>query len=81
MTKYVIRKGSLAEELYLQPAGHWGRYDTARRFSTQDKATQCAEKLGIGENYGIFDAGARKPVKPGWRWNLLRPLQATDGGR
>lgn len=65
MTKYVIRKGSLTEELYLQPAGHWGRYDTARRFSTQDKATQCAKKLGIGENYGIFDAGAAKPVKPG----------------
>jgi hypothetical protein len=61
MTKYVIRKGSLTEELYLQPAGHWGRYDTARRFSTPDKATQCAEQLGI-EDYGIFDAGAAVPV-------------------
>jgi hypothetical protein len=54
-SKFVIRKGSLTEELYMQPHGGFGDYKTAKRFSREavDKAAASFERAH-GKNYGVF---------------------------
>lgn len=46
----VVRKGGLAEDLYLQRDGTWGGYATAHRFKSAAEAEPHAEP-----GHGVFD--------------------------
>jgi hypothetical protein len=53
--RYVIRKGSLFDNLFLTASHHWGRLEKAKTF-TERQADQVAGTLATN-NYGIFDLG------------------------
>lgn len=51
----VVRRGSLTEDKYIQPDGTWGDWQTAKRFSNEDLATQFYDRFFPGvDNYGLF---------------------------
>ena len=56
--RFVIRKGSLFDNLFLTASHRWGRLDKAKTF-TERQADQVAERLATN-NYGIFDLGHAK---------------------
>jgi hypothetical protein len=54
--KFVVRKGGLLREKFLQKNGRWsGDYKTAKRFSSKD----AADRAGAiqGPDYGVFPIG------------------------
>ena len=53
--RFVIRKGSLFDNLFLTASHRWGRLDKAKTFSER-QADQVADTLAT-TNYGIFDLG------------------------
>jgi len=60
--RFVIRKGSLFDNLFLTPSHRWSRLEKARTF-TEQQAAKAATAL-VTRNYGIFDLGhARHMVK------------------
>ena len=56
--RFVIRKGSLFDNLFLTAWHRWGRLDKAKTF-TERQADQVAGGLATN-NYGIFDLGHAK---------------------
>ena len=56
--RFVIRKGSLFDNLFLTASHRWGRLDKAKTF-TERQADQVADTLATA-NYGIFDLGHAK---------------------
>lgn len=58
----VVRRGGLAESLYLQPDGTAGAYSSAKRFRTQD-AADAAGAAAFGDNYGIFPVSRPRQLK------------------
>jgi hypothetical protein len=56
--RFVIRKGSLFDNLFLTASHRWGRLDKAKTF-TERQADQVAETLAT-HNFGIFDLGHAK---------------------
>ena len=48
-----IRKGSFTEELYLDPAGQWGPWAVAAKFTTNEAADNFAARHGIAD-HGVF---------------------------
>lgn len=53
--RYVIRKGSLFDNLFLTVSHRWGRLEKAKTF-TERQADQVADTLAT-HNFGIFDLG------------------------
>jgi len=53
--RFVIRKGSLFDNLFLTVSHRWGRLDKAKTF-TERQADHVAGTLAT-HNYGIFDLG------------------------
>ncbi|MGO8744667.1 MAG: hypothetical protein ACLQNE_01635 [Thermoguttaceae bacterium] len=58
---FVIRKGSLIEEQYLDRNGKWGPYPKGKRFSTQDAA----------ERFMLAHDAASSGIFPCWRARQL----------
>lgn len=56
--RFVIRKGSLIDNLFLTASHRWGRLDKAKTF-TKRQADQVADTLAT-RNYGIFGLGHAK---------------------
>jgi len=50
----VVRKNQIAPDLYLDAAGRWTDYRTAKRFRTDDAAERFAHRHGI-KVFGIFN--------------------------
>jgi len=62
--RYVIRKGSLRENLFLTAGHRWGSLDKARTF-TEKQVGEVADRL-CAKNFGIFDLShARNMVESG----------------
>ena len=69
--RYVIRKGSLSDNLFLTASHRWGRLEKAETF-TQRQAERVAEALAT-YNYGIFDlAHARDMVRERTRSTMVQ---------
>ena len=58
--KFVLRKGSLFDNLFLTASRRWGRLDKAKTF-TQKQAEKTAESLST-QNFGIFDLAHAKQM-------------------
>jgi len=58
--RFVIRKGSLFDNLFLTASHHWGRLEKAKTF-TERQADQVAGTL-VTNNYGIFDLSHAKDM-------------------
>ncbi len=52
--KVCVRKGSLAEELYLTRKGTWDVREKRARFASDDAAERFVRRHVTGENWGIF---------------------------
>ena len=61
--RFVIRKGSLLENLFLTASHRWGRLDKVKTF-TERQAYQVAGTL-TANNYGIFDLAHAKAMVRG----------------
>lgn len=58
--KYVVRKGSLVIDIYLQPDGSMGPYISAKRFGTQDAAIKAGRAVFPSDDFGIFACSIRR---------------------
>lgn len=64
MTRHVVRRGGL-HELYLQPDGSWGPYETAKRFTSQGAAcADHARRFPGSEDFGVFPCSVTSPPAP-----------------
>jgi hypothetical protein len=62
--KFVVRRGSLTAEEYLQAYGAWGDYRSAKRFASQDAAEKFYRQRFTSENFGIFPVSVARRDNP-----------------